>query len=236
MTLLLLGGSGEAPQMARALDARGMDCAVWLPQGRRIAQLWPQRKAAADLVQSLNNPSIRAVLDASHPFDRDITDTAARHCAQRGIAYCLLWRPEWRQQPGDKWTRLQTEAQAPDHTPPGATVFLATGREGLAHFAQKRDIYIYCRQIGAPDEVYPWTNGEFVVQQPPFTTQQEISLFQRLGIDWLVLRNTGSTRADTKLAATRHLGLNVLMIDRPAPPDAPRVSTVDAALNWAAAL
>jgi len=55
--------------------------------------------------------------------------------------------------------------------------------------------------------------------------------FERLKIDWLVLRNAGGERSMAKLIAARHLGLPVAMIDRPAAVS-PSVETVDQALEW----
>ncbi|MCQ0091359.1 precorrin-6A/cobalt-precorrin-6A reductase [Roseovarius sp. M141] len=235
MTLLLLAGTGEARQIAEALADRCTDFTVWLPGEGRIARDWPIAPARGTLADCLNDPAITAVLDATHPFSTDATQEATHICAERGLPYCLLWRPEWRAQSGDRWTHVLTEAEAAKHIPPGATVFVATGREGLAHFAALRAAHVYCRQIGAPDAPFPFPNGQYLIQNPPFPVEEEIALFQRLEIDWLVTRNTGSTRAVTKLTAARQLGLNVLMIDRPAPPDAPRAASVAEALEWAPA-
>lgn len=235
LTLLMMAGTGEARQIADALSDRGSDFTVWLPGEGRIARDWPVDAARGTVAESLANPAISAVLDASHPFSADITQQAAQHCAAHGLPYCLLRRPEWRARTGDRWTHVRTEADAARHIPPGATVFVTTGRDSLALFAELTAAHIYCRQIGAPDAPFPFPNGEYLVQDPPFTVKEERALFQRLGIDWLVLRNTGSTRAVTKLTAARHLGLNVLMIDRPAPPDALRVASVTEALDWARA-
>ena len=232
MTLLLIAGTGEARQIAEALAERNADFAVWLPGEGRIARDWPFDAPRGTLAERLADPAITAVLDASHPFSTGITQQAAQHCTAHGLPYCLLWRPEWRAKPGDRWIHIATEADAARHIPPGATVFVATGRDKLAHFAALKAAHVYCRQIGAPDAPFPFPNGEYLTQEPPFTVEEEIALFQRLGIDWLVLRNAGSTRAATKLTAARHLGLNVLMINRPAPPDTLRVASVAEALTW----
>lgn len=234
--ILLLAGTGEARTLADTLANTGTDCTVRVPGEGRDARDWPLPTICAPLADCLDDPAIAAVLDASHPFASDISHHAARHCAARNLPYCLLRRPAWRAQPGDRWTHAPSEADAVRRIAPGSTVFLATGREGLAHFAALKDSYIYCRQIGTPEAPFPWTNGEYLIQQPPFAVADEIALFQRLRIDWLVLRNAGSARAETKLTAARHLGLNVMMIDRPAPPDAPQVATVAEALAWVATL
>ncbi len=236
MTLLLIAGTGEARQIAEALSGCGSDFIVWIPGEGRLARDWAIDTAPGTLAERLADPAISAVLDASHPFSTGITRQAAQHCATHGLPYCLLWRPEWRPQSGDRWIHIETEADAAKHISPGATVFVATGRDKLAHFAMLGAAYVYCRQIGTPDAPFPFPGGAYLIQEPPFTVDEEITLFQRLGIDWLVLRNTGSTRAVTKLIAARRLGLNVLMIDRPAsPPDALRAASVAEALDWAGA-
>lgn len=235
MTLLLLAGAGEARGVAGGLAARGIDFAVWVPEGARVAQEWPAPCHHGPLAACLAAEMPTSVLDASHPFAAGTSHAAARHCAQRGVPYCLLRRPEWRAQAADRWTHVTSEADAAQHIAPGSTVLAASGREGLAHFAKLEQCYVYCRQIGAPDVPFPLPQGEWLVQQPPFSVEDETALFRHLGIDWLVLRNAGSIRAETKLTAARALGVQVAMIARPAPPDAPCVTTEAEALAWAVA-
>jgi precorrin-6A/cobalt-precorrin-6A reductase len=58
-----------------------------------------------------------------------------------------------------------------------------------------------------------------------------MALFERLKIDWLVLRNAGGERSMSKLIAARNLGMPVAMIERPNLVK-PSVATVDGALEW----
>ena len=51
-------------------------------------------------------------------------------------------------------------------------------------------------------------------------------------IDCVVSRNAGGDATYAKIAAARDLGLPVVMLRRPAPPDGELVATVDAALAW----
>lgn len=234
--ILLLAGTGEARQIADGLAAAQRHVAVWRPPGRPVAQNWPCEVYHGLLAACLAEAAPTAILDASHPFAAQISHAAAGYAAEAGLPYCLLRRPEWRAQLGDRWTHVDSEGDAVPHIAPGSRVLVASGREGLAPFAALRDAYVYCRQIGAPDVPFPLPQGEWLVQQPPFPVEEEIALFRRLAIDWLVLRNAGSRRAETKLTAARALGIRVAMIARPAPPQAPRVATPEAALAWAMAL
>jgi precorrin-6A/cobalt-precorrin-6A reductase len=73
-----------------------------------------------------------------------------------------------------------------------------------------------------------------VIGRPPFSEDQEVALFQKLRINWLVVKNSGGQASRSKLDAARALTIPVLLIKRPTQPDAARVSTVADALNWIA--
>lgn len=232
MTVLLLAGTGEARDIADRLAVEGRECILWRDPAVRLPGEWPLPLCAGTLADCIARPEVSAVLDATHPFASAPSHAAAQLCAAKGLPYCLLLRPEWRALPTDCWINVASEADARQHIAPGSTIFLATGRDGLEHFAGLEECYIYCRQIGDAGAPFPFPNGEFLVQQPPFPVEKEVALFRRLGIDWLVLRNSGSRRAYTKLTAARQIGLRVLMISRPAPPEVPIVTTVKEALAW----
>lgn len=69
--------------------------------------------------------------------------------------------------------------------------------------------------------------------RPPFSVTEETELFERLGVDVLVVKNAGGDASRSKLDAARALGLLVLMIKRPAPPDAAILTTLQEAVAWA---
>jgi precorrin-6A/cobalt-precorrin-6A reductase len=113
-------------------------------------------------------------------------------------------------------------------------VFLATGRQTLEAFAGLADCRLICRQIDPPDGPFPFPNGAYLLGRPPFSIADEVGQFTRLGVDWLVVKDAGGAASRTKLDAARDLGLPVLMIRRPPQPEAERVETVAAALDWLA--
>jgi len=113
-----------------------------------------------------------------------------------------------------------------------ATVFLATGRKTLHAFENLSDHRLYCRQLTPPDGRFPFPNGEFLLGRAPFSVADETALFQKLGVDWLVVKNAGGQASRSKLEAARALGIKVAMIARPPQPECARVSSTDAALDW----
>lgn len=242
MTLLLLAGTGEVPQIAKALADKGVPAVASLAGVTRSPRATglPTRHGGfggeAGFRDYLRSEGITAVLDATHPFAHQISARSARVCKEVGLPYCQLLRAEWTPEEGDDWTFLDNEAEAADHIRVGSIVFLATGRQTLDRFGNLSQCRLICRQIDPPDRPFPFPNGEFLVGRPPFSVEDEIQLFSQLGVDWLVVKNAGGAAPRTKLIAARQLGIRVAMINRPPQPDAPRVSTVAEALAWVDAL
>ena len=106
----------------------------------------------------------------------------------------------------------------------------------MTRFANLDGRRLICRVVDPPEAPFPMANGTYIVGRPPFSVDDEISLFTRLGIDWLVVKNAGGAASESKLAAARALSLPVAMIARPPQPDAPRVATVAEAIEWVQAL
>lgn len=63
-----------------------------------------------------------------------------------------------------------------------------------------------------------------------------MALFRKLGVDWLVVKNSGGEASRSKLDAARILGIPVALIERPAQPPGPKLTTVEDALDWVAGL
>lgn len=238
MRLLLLAGTAEARQVARALARE--------PRVSTIASL----AGATRTPEPLGIPTriggfgdrdgfrdwlvrarIGAVLDATHPFAASMSHRAAEVSGDLGLPYMLFLRPAWTPEPDDDWVFLNEEAEAARHIPEGARVFLATGSKRLDRFHGLAGRRVWLRQVDPPTAPFPFAEGGVIHGRPPFSLAEEERLFSDLGIDWLVVRNSGGgSRA--KLDAARNLGISVAMIRRPMQPEAPRVTTVAAALAW----
>lgn len=239
MRLLILGGTGEARQIAQALaPSTALRVTVSLAGATRnpVAYPVPTRiggfGGAGAFADWLTDERVGAVLDATHPFAARMSHRAAHVCNDLGLPRLQLLRPAWLPGPGDNWTFLNREEDAARHIEEGATVFLATGRENLEHFANLAGRRVICRQIETPDDPFPFENGQFLVGRPPFHVPEEVRLFRQLGVDWLVVKNAGGAGSRPKLDAARELGLPVGMIRRPYQPQGPKVETVAEALNW----
>ncbi|MGI1661666.1 cobalt-precorrin-6A reductase [Palleronia sp. KMU-117] len=239
MRLLLLAGTWEARQVAAALTRESRVLAIAsLARAERRPEPFgiPTRIGGfggdAGFVDWLGREGIDAIIDATHPFAARISHRTARIAAERGVDYIQFLRPAWLPEPGDDWTFLNTEADAPRHIPAGARVFLATGRRSLHAFGALREATLFCRRTDGARDPFPFGNGIFVYGRPPFSIDHEITTFGRLAIDWLVTRNSGGTASRAKLEAARELGVKVAMIRRPPQPPGPKVETVAEAMAW----
>ncbi len=242
MTLLLLGGTREARELSKRLSAEGADAVMSLAGVTRAPVLDGLTSrlggfgGAEGFASYVSEEKITAVLDATHPFASQITDRTAQMCQDLELPYAQLLRPAWVPRRDDNWLMIDAEDDAAAHIPLASTVFLATGRQTLGRFENLKGRRVICRQIDPPDGPFPFDGGEYLIGRPPFSVPDEVALFKDLSVDWLVVKNAGGAASFTKLEAARRLGLSVLMIKRPPMPDAHRIETVDAAMDWVRSL
>ncbi len=239
MRLLLLAGSGEARTIATALAAMEEveGFASLAGATSRPAQLaLPTRIGGfggdAAFECYLESRGIDAVLDATHPFAARVTARTARICTGKGLPHSILLRPEWESGPGDRWHFFDREEEVSELIQKGETVFLATGAQSLDRFRNLCGRHVICRQIEPPLRPFPFDGGEYLIGRPPFSVTDEVKLFQRLGVNWLVVKNSGGAASRSKLDAARELSIDVALQRRPSVPEALVHSTVEEALKW----
>lgn len=236
--VLILGGTGEARALARELAGRpGLHVTSSLAGRVRRPQLPPGDVrvggfgGADGLADWLRRERVRAVVDATHPFARTITDNAVRAARRAGCPMLVLRRPAWEPGPGDDWRPVPSMPAAAALLPElGERVFLTTGRQGLAHFAEL-DLHFLVRAVDPPEPPLP-PRTSVLLARGPFSVDDELALLREHRIDVLVSKNSGGSMTSAKLTAARELGLPVVMVQRPPQPDAPSAGTVDQAVAW----
>lgn len=239
MTVLLLGGTTEARQLAGLLLTAGVPAVTSLAGDVAELRLPPGEVrvggfgGVAGLVSYLREHEVSAVVDATHPFAATMTAHAVAACPQAGVPLLRLSRPSWSGRPdaaGWHWVDSAAEARAIAGRL-GNRVFLAIGRQALAEFADWDDRFVLARVIDPPDIAIPasWT---VLRARGPFRTEAELDLLHRHGIDVLVTKDSGGP-ADAKLEAAGHLGIAVVCQRRPpAPAGVDEVATAVEARNW----
>jgi len=239
MRMLLLAGSGEARRVAdRLAEMPEVEATASIVGATRSPELLeiPTRiggfGGAAGFAAYIRQSGTQCVLDATHPFAARITARTTKICRELSLPHAILCRPGWTPVAGDDWTFIDREQDAASLIPEGATVFLGTGPLGLASFANLTNRRIICRRIDPPGDAFPFSGGEYLVGRPPFSVEDEVALFQKLSVDWLVVKNSGGEPSRTKLDAARNLGIKVALLNRPPLPEATILTSVGAALVW----
>lgn len=236
--VLLLAGTAEATRLADVLvRSHGVDVLSSLAGVTAV----PARRAgrtrtggfggARGLAQHLRDHPVDALIDATHPFAAVMPFNAAAACSATGTPSCRLLRPPWVPAATDRWVEVpDLAAAAAALSSLGARrVLLTVGRQSTWAFAG-HDAWFLVRAIEAP-EVAP-ADHLLLLERGPFDLVSERALMLEHRIDAVVTKNAGGTASVAKLVAARELGIPVVMVARPAPPEVTIVEGVDHAVAW----
>ena len=240
--LLILGGTAEGRALAEAAAARfGPSLTVISAlAGRTRVPVLPTGDVriggfggADGLAAYLREERIGLLIDATHPYATRISAQACEAAAQAGTEHLVLVRPPWQPVPGDRWIDVATVEEAVGAIPAEAErVFLTVGVRALAPFAARPDLWFLVRLVDEPAEPIPLARHRLICARGPFAEADEHALLADYRIDCLVTRASGGEATAAKLAATRALGLPVVMVRRPAPPPGRSAPSVEDALSW----
>jgi precorrin-6A/cobalt-precorrin-6A reductase len=236
--VLILGGTGEARELAAELVAARVDVLSSLAGRVRQPRLpdGPVRVGgfggAAGLAAFLRAEHITAVIDATHPFAGAITANAAQAAAQADVPLLVLRRPEWEAAPSWDLVADISAAAAAVRAWPGESVFLTTCRRDLDVFAADHRHRFLVRAVDQPDGPVP-PRMTLVLDRGPYTVEGESALMREHGVGLLVTKNSGGPMTAAKLEAARDLGVQVLMVRRPPLPEGTvTLTTVAEAVQW----
>jgi precorrin-6A/cobalt-precorrin-6A reductase len=240
LRILILGGTTQASQLARALAGRADIEAILSLAGRTQNPLpapVPSRSGGfggvEGLVAYLREQKIDALIDATHPFAENMSAHAREASALSATPLLVFTRPAWTPAPGDKWTEVANMAEAVAALGEAPRrVFLTQGRLQLAAFAAAPQHSYLVRAIDRPAELALLPHHKFISARGPFALQDELALMREEKIEILVTKNSGGEATAAKLVAARMLGLPVVLVARPPAAEARQVFTLDEVLRW----
>jgi precorrin-6A/cobalt-precorrin-6A reductase len=233
--ILILGGTSEARQLAGRLTARS-DVVVKLSLAGRTenpaAQPVPTRiggfGGAEGLARYLHEQHVDLLIDATHPYAARISANAAKAAERTGTTVLALRRPGWEPAEGDRWAMVDTVADAVAAL--GAKprrVFLALGRQEVAAFEAAPQHHYLVRSVDPVEPPLNVPDATYILARGPFAEVDERALLVAHGVDVVVSKNSGGTTTYGKIAAARSLGVEVVMIRRPALPQVLSAETVE---------
>jgi precorrin-6A/cobalt-precorrin-6A reductase len=237
--VLVLGGTDEARRLAADLVVAGMPVTSSLA-GRVSRPRLPVGEVRIGgfggpdgLAGWLRDHQVAAVVDATHPFAERISTSAIAGCERAGVPLLRLERSGWREREGDRWEWVDDldQAAAAVHRL-GSRVLLTTGRQGLAAFADVREAWFLVRCVEPPDPPLP-PRHRVLLDRGPYAVDGELALIDENRIDLVVTKDSGGAHTQAKLDAARMRGVPVIVVRRPARPEAPGVASPREALAWA---
>lgn len=237
--ILVLGGTTEASALARVLAERGLRATMsyagrtqhprWQPVAVRVGGFG----GVEGLVDWMKREGVTHLIDATHPFAATMSGHAVAAAERAGVGHIRLTRPAWQPREGDRWTHVADLAGAVEALDgPARRIMLALGRMHVAAFAAQPQHHYLLRFVDAPDTPPALPDHHLLVDRGPFTVEGDIALMRAHRIDLVVAKNAGGSGARAKLDAARALGLPVMLIDRPALPDALTMHEITEVLGW----
>lgn len=238
MTVVILGGTAEARQLAAVLVADGVDVVSSLA-GRVGSPSLPRGRVrlggfggVSGLAEYLLDQRAAALVDATHPFAATISGNAVRAASLADIPLVRLERPGWRKHPrAEFWTWVPDAAAALAAADSSRRPFLTTGRQTLASFVSWADRDVVIRLVDPPVTALParWT---VILSRGPYDYSGERQILSEHAIDVLLTKDSGGAHTVAKLDAAGDLGIPVVIIARPEQPSVRTLRTVAEAAAW----
>jgi precorrin-6A/cobalt-precorrin-6A reductase len=238
MTILILGGTAEARELAAALVAGGLVVISSLagrvnspnlpPGGVRVGGFG----GADGLADYLRRQQVSAVVDATHPFAATISANAQQAANRTNTPLVRLERPGWREHPrSGSWTWVTDGPAARAAADVARRPFLTTGRQSLPDFHPWASREVLVRLVDQPTAPLPqrWI---LIMSRGPYSYAGERQVLTDHRIDVLITKDSGGAHTVAKLDAAGDLGIPVVMIARPQRPQVRHVETVAEAVAW----
>ncbi|MDR5857525.1 cobalt-precorrin-6A reductase [Caballeronia sp. LZ062] len=220
---LVLGGTGDALAIARNMGAPHVYSLAGLarvPTDLACAVRVGGFGGVTGLVDYLRVERIALVIDATHPYAAQMSRHAREACTLADVPLWAVRRAAWQPQPGDDWRdaadwRGIVECIAPFRRP-----LFTLGREPLMHLDEiPGSQHWTIRCLGAHEG---HARASIIDARGPFDIAGERVLFDEARIDVVISKNSGGKATEAKLAVARERRLPVVMLARPALPEADR--------------
>lgn len=231
--MLVLGGTTEARMLLQRLIDEGeaavvstaSEFAARFIEEHPLVEHISGRLDARSLRLLIKERSIRAVIDATHPYATQISENAIAACSAAGITYLRLERERDDDRAYERAHYAGSFEEAAELACGlGEVLFLATGSK-TAHIFRRAAVQagrkLYIRVL--PDEASVsacrdagFADGEIITGIGPFTYEDNYGLWKRLGIDVVVTKDSGGAGGfPDKLDAARDLCVDLVVVSRP---------------------
>jgi len=225
MSILLLGGTGDAKKIACQLHNSGyqviysiagllrqpeLPCEVICGGFSRFASC-----SVSGLEAFIRHQNIKLLLDCSHPYAQRISQsavTASRHLQLPCLRY---QRPAWQPGSEDNWISFKDWPDLLAKLAHYQRPFFTFGQTPLNHLHDRPDHQHWLIRSALDALIQPSKNITLIQAIGPYNLADEKSLLQQYNIDLLISKNSGGAATAAKLKAAAELNIPVLLQQRP---------------------
>lgn len=219
--ILILGGTREASELAHTLTEAGNEVTTSLAGRTREPKPLAGKVriggfgGAEGLADFLVQNHFDKLVDATHPFAKQISANAKLAAEKSGIIFEKRTRAPWKKVDGDNWIEVTGLEEACKVSPPGSRILLALGSQHISGFETRHDVFYLVRMVDKPPTPLKLPNHELVIGKPSLDWSDEVQLLRDNKITHVICRNSGGEGAYAKVRAARELSLPVIMIQHP---------------------
>lgn len=228
--ILIFGGTTEGRQLAEFCAANGIHAAVstateygagLLPHSEYIREL-VGKLDEQEISELLANGDYSLIIDATHPFARNVSANIRTACVDNGKKYLRLLRDESEVPCGRLFGSI---SEIVDYLNTNSKkALITTGGNSLAEYTKVRDFQTRltvrilpadgagerCAALGFPPQ-------NVILEKGPFTVSQNVEHIKKAKAEILVTKESGSAGGfPEKAEAAAQCGAELLTLKRPA--------------------
>lgn len=230
--LLIFGGTTEGRQLAQfCADHR---ISAWvsvasqygcdlLPSSEYL-RILVNRMDWQEMAEFMRDKQVRLVVDATHPYAKEVTGNIKRACMEEQIPLLRCLRDAEAESAEEEGVFYVPTAEAAVQML-GRTegnVFVTTGSKELRAFTALADYEnrIYARVLPSPEAAEQCrglgiTGRHLICMQGPFSEELNAAMMGQIEARWMVTKETGKNGGyDEKIRAARRNGASVIVIRR----------------------
>ncbi len=224
---LVFAGTSEGRQLVELLWRRGAEvCAsVATDYGQKLlpmgVQVYQERLDAQEMETLLQTKRFDCVIDATHPYAKEVTTNIKAACLNAGMPCLRLLRPESQQ---ENCLYAADMAQAAQMTASMAgKILLTTGSKELDVFARDPQLRerVFVRVLPVVESIQRcaelgFSPKQVIAMQGPFSCELNAAMLRQTGAKILVTKESGAAGGFAqKREAAQKAGATVIVIGRP---------------------
>ncbi len=228
--ILLLGGTIDARNIAKKLSSNKIPFistavseygkSLALEVSENVEKIMLEKEMFASF---LKDKSIDAIIDATHPFAKLISENAIIASDQANVPYFRYERPFGKEEVSEKILYVNDLDSAQRAAlEKGDHILLTTGSRGIQNFseliAKKK---VFARVLPDIDSIDACIKaglsiGQIIAMQGPFSYEHNALIIKEKAIDLLITKDSGlSGGTDKKIAAAIDAAIQIIIIKRP---------------------